>query len=534
MVSRIHAVATLSLSALILGLAPPALASSTWDSTGVDLPGTAAITEAGQSVAINNGGTIVAVGAWEDTSGGKGSVRVYEYSGGSWSQKGSTLSGASNGDYFGNAVALSSDGLTLAVGAPLNNSNAGQVVVYEWSGTAWVIKGAALTGSASNVKFGQSVSLSSDGDIVAVGAPGTTTNTGAVLVYYWNSGISSWVDRGAAIAGAEIAEQAGDSVDLNSDGTVVVLGARLNDDAGADSGQARVYAWNGTAWGQRGADISGDSAGDEFGRSVSINSDGTVIAAGAPKDDDADTDAGHVSVWSFNGTSWSKRGSTIPGDLAQGWFGRAVDLSPDGLSVLVGAPQRDSNAGEVSLWTYESSVWGRTARFPGATTGEKFGSSVARAGDGNTLVAGAPEADTVATNSGLARVFRVIVSPSTPESAPAGTPGIYLHVAGPVGRLAEGSPVYYGADRVATTSTYLLTITNTETSASSRVLASGVVDARGNLEARVRLPALEPGHYDVVFEGKHRGGSGLRLTARLVVGSNGQIAVLGQNIPELW
>ena len=42
-----------------------------------------------------------------------------------------------------------------------------------------------------------------------------------------------------------------------------------------------------------------------------------------------------------------------------------------------------------------------------------------------------------------------------------------------------------------------------------RVLASGEVDARGNLEARILLPALEPASYDVVFEGKHRGGAGL-------------------------
>ena len=120
------------------------------------------------------------------------------------------------------------------------------------------------------------------------------------------------------------------------------------------------------------------------------------------------------------------------------------------------------------------------------------------------------------------------------SSEEAGTPGIYLHVAGPVGRLAEGSPVYYGSDRVAITSTYLLTITNVTTDTTSRVLAEGVVDARGNLEARALLPALQPGDYDVVFQGKHRGGAGLRLTARITVGYVGQITALGPNIPQLW
>ena len=120
------------------------------------------------------------------------------------------------------------------------------------------------------------------------------------------------------------------------------------------------------------------------------------------------------------------------------------------------------------------------------------------------------------------------------SSEEAGTPGTYLHVAGPVGRLAEGSPVYYGSDRVAITSTYLLTITNVTTDTTSRVLAEGVVDARGNLEARALLPALQPGDYDVVFQGKHRGGAGLRLTARITVGDVGQITALGPNIPQLW
>ena len=120
------------------------------------------------------------------------------------------------------------------------------------------------------------------------------------------------------------------------------------------------------------------------------------------------------------------------------------------------------------------------------------------------------------------------------SSKEAGIPGIYLHVAGPVGRLAEGSPVYYGSDRVAFTSTYLLTITNQATNTTSRVLAEGVVDARGNLEARALLPSLQPGDYDVVFQGKHRGGAGLRLSARITVGDAGQITVLGPNIPQVW
>ena len=152
-------------------------------------------------------------------------------------------------------------------------------------------------------------------------------------------------------------------------------------------------------------------------------------------------------------------------------------------------------------------------------------------------MSGAQKDDGAGTDAGTVRVytFRVeSVTANTAQTTDPGTPGIYLHVAGPAGRQAEGSPVYYGSDRVAITSTYLLSITDASTRATSRVLAEGVVDARGNLEARALLPALDPGDYDVVFQGKHRGGAGLRLTARITVGGAGQITVLGENVPQVW
>ncbi|MFM1953236.1 MAG: hypothetical protein RL187_445, partial [Actinomycetota bacterium] len=43
-----------------------------------------------------------------------------------------------------------------------------------------------------------------------------------------------------------------------------------------------------------------------------------------------------------------------------------------------------------------------------------------------------------------------------------------------------------------------------------------------------------PGSYDVVFQGRHRGGAGLRLTARITIGTTGEIDKLGSNVPTLW
>jgi hypothetical protein len=60
------------------------------------------------------------------------------------------------------------------------------------------------------------------------------------------------------------------------------------------------------------------------------------------------------------------------------------------------------------------------------------------------------------------------------------------------------------------------------------------VDARGNLESRIVLPALGAGTYDVVFSGRHLGGHGLRLTARIVVGEGGDYRQIVANIPGIF
>lgn len=526
------------IAALVLTHTPSsALASvAEWPQLGDDFVGSASTTETGNSVALSNDGSILAVSSWEDTSGGPGSVRVYELSLGSWTQKGSTLTGAANGDYFGHALALSADGLTLAVGAPFNSSNRGQVFVYTWNGSAWAAKGATLTGPTTNTQFGFALSLSDNGNVLAVGAPTETTSTGTVYVYRWDAAASppAW-STPATITGEDTFETFGRALELDADGDALVAGARGNGDGGANSGETRVFSWDGTSWSQQGTDIQGEAAGDRSGHAAAISDDGTVIAIGAPENDGAGANAGHVRIFGWNGTSWAQRGADIDGVAAGDQWGYSVDLSGDALTLAAGSPKRASSTGAIRILTYSSTTWTQSASLAGASVGEEFGSSVALSGTATTLAVGAPLADTSATNSGVVRVFRVSVeSTASNATAVSGVPGIYLHVAGPVGRVAEGSPVYYGSDRVAIASTYLLTITNQVSGARSRVLAEGVVDARGNLEARALLPALEPGSYDVVFQGKHRGGAGLRLSARITIGDAGQITTLGPNIPTLW
>ena len=140
---------------------------------------------------------------------------------------------------------------------------------------------------------------------------------------------------------------------------------------------------------------------------------------------------------------------------------------------------------------------------------------------------------------GTNRVMRSVdavasYSSSSSSNAGAGVPGIFLTVAGPVGRSASEAPVYYGADRVAVTSTYLLTVTRvSNVTPTITTLAEGTIDADGSFSSMTRLPALAPGVYNVQMVGTHVNGSTLQLTSQVTIGGVGQFTSIGANIPVI-
>ncbi len=174
----------------------------------------------------------------------------------------------------------------MAIGAPGNDGNgenAGHVRIYEWSGTNWIQKGIDIDGEAAEDYSGSSVSLSLDGNLVAIGAGGNDGNgedAGHVRIYEWSG--TNWIQKGIDIDGEAAGDYSGSSVSLSSDGNIVAIGATFNDGNGENAGHVRIYEWNGSAWIQKGIDIDGEAAGDESGRPVSLSSDGNTVAIGAP------------------------------------------------------------------------------------------------------------------------------------------------------------------------------------------------------------------------------------------------------------
>jgi hypothetical protein len=277
-----------------------------WIQKGLDIDGEAAFDKSGWSVSIAADGNAVAIGAI-DNNVAAGHVRVYEWSGTAWTQKGTDIDGEMPTDWSGYAVSLSSDANTVAIGAPSNNASGtsqisiGHVRVYNWNGTSWIQKGTDIDGESAGDDSGTALSLSADGNTLAIGAPknaGTGTNSGHVRVYNWNG--TSWAQKGLDIDGEATGDRCGNSLSISADGNTLAIGAYANTGNGTDAGQLRIFEWNGTAWIQKGTDIDGEASGDFSAYAVSLSADGNIVAIGAYANDGVGVDVGHVRIYEFS------------------------------------------------------------------------------------------------------------------------------------------------------------------------------------------------------------------------------------------
>ena len=388
---------------------------------GTDIDGKAVYDESGGAVALSADGQHLAVGARLSNGNGikSGHVRVFERLNNSWLQIGNDIEGEAAYDEFGGAVAWSLDGQRLAIGAPLNDGNgsgSGHVRVFQFSATDWVQLGADIDGEAAYDESGGSVSLSSRGNRLAIGArlnDGTGFNAGHTRVYQW-SGVR-WEPLGDDIDGEAAYDESGVSVSISSDGNRLVIGADGNDGSGIDAGHARVYQWTNAQWQQIGGDINGEAFGDYFGHSVALSSDGTRLAAGAPFNINSNgTNAGHVRVYYWSGVIWGQLGTDIDGEAAYDESGGSVSISTDGKLLAIGAHRNDGsglNAGHARVFEWSGAAWKQFGiDINGEAAEDASGFSVSLASYGNQLTVGAPLNDGNGIDSGHTRVFDIEVN----------------------------------------------------------------------------------------------------------------------------
>ena len=379
----------------------------------------AAEDEFGRSVAVD--GDTMVVGAHLDGGDVANSGSAYVFvrpSGGDWSEASQvaklTASDGASGDRFGRSVSV--DGDTIVVGAYWddgNVANSGSAYVFVRPSTGWedATQTAKLRASdrAAGDEFGISVSV--DGDTVVVGAyqDNPYADSGSAYVFVRPSGGWRNATQTAKLTafGRTSNDYFGTSVSM--DGDTIVVGAYQN---GNGAGSAYVFAkpsagWK-TAHETTKLTASDRAAGDEFGRSVSV--DGDTIVVGAYQDGNG---AGSAYVFVRPSGGWGNASQTAKlwaSDRAAGdEFGRSISV--DGDTIVVGADQDDVDgtiAGSVYVFVRPSGGWRHateTAKLTtsGGAANDRFGVSVAV--DGNTIAVGAHLDDDSGSNSGSAYVF---------------------------------------------------------------------------------------------------------------------------------
>jgi len=259
----------------------------------------------GSALQLNADGNRLVVGGPKNTTAIGvnqlcGHVRVFHWNGSAWNQIGQDIDAplSFGTQEFGSAVSINDAGTRVAIGARAftgsnsANQDMGLAMVLEYNGTSWVSLGDTLFGGGPSHKFGSAVQLSSNGNTIAVGAPGANSFQGLTKVFDWNG--SQWIQRGADIAGL-MSGQSGTSVGLSSNGNRIAIGDPF---ANSLKGATRIFAWNSNTWQQLGNTITlSGNAMDNFGSAVRLNDNGSKIVIGLPFNDQSANNAGQVRVF---------------------------------------------------------------------------------------------------------------------------------------------------------------------------------------------------------------------------------------------
>ena len=392
---------------------------SAWSQLGQTILGDGTAEQSGYSVSLSADGMTIAVGAWANSSN-KGVTRVYKYDPMTltWPQLGPNILGDGTAERSGWSVSLSADGNTVAVGAYANNNFKGVTRVYKYNATTitWPQSGQNIL-DATDDYSGASVSLSADGMTIAVGAWATNSNKGVTRIYKYNG--STWALFGPTIPGVDASEQSGFSVSLSADGTSVAVGAWGNS---SNKGVTRVYRYNASTntWPLLGPTISGVDATERAGYSVSISADGTAVAIGAFNNNST---RGVTRVYTYNASTaqWPQLGTNILGDGTVEQSGISVSISADGMTVAIGAPSNNNGIGVNRVYKYNASTntWPQLGpTISGVGASENSGFSVSLSADGTTIAVGAPFNN---GNKGVTRIYKIPVyaTPTYSTSNPA-------------------------------------------------------------------------------------------------------------------
>lgn len=382
---------TIALSALI---AVPAAGQCINEDLKLTAFNAAGSDEFGVSVAVS--GTIAVIGARTDGSGdNSGSAYVFDLTNGQQLFQ-LTAADAAGRDQFGISVAVY--GTTAIIGAPEDDDaggDSGSAYLFDMTTGQQLIK---LTASdaAANDQFGVSVGIS--GTIAIVGAWSDDDAGSAAGSAYLFDTITGQQLFKLTASDAASGDRFGNSVAVS--GNTAIVGARFNDDGGSASGSAYLFD---TTTGQQLFKLTAADAapGDRFG--VSVATDGVLAVIGASENDDAGSNSGSAYLFDI-ATGQQIFKLTASDAMAADEFGSSVAVS-GGFAVVGASRNDDGGAGSGSAYAFDTGTGRQVFKLlaSDAAAQDQFGHAVAFS-DGTGIV-GAWGDDSVGTNSGSAYVF---------------------------------------------------------------------------------------------------------------------------------
>ena len=391
----------------------------------------------GCAVSISSDGNTMAVGGYFEEYG-VGGVRIYTRTNGVWSSTPYKIENPyPSGTNFGIKVSLSADGNTLAVGAPQEQTplgnELGAVYVYiktysPFSGYIWseqriqpTTYNQNFTGFSTYMpNFGGSLSLSADGTTLAVGSNGEDNTFGAVRVYDISNGVPT--QQGPIIYPKTYDETFnffGVAVSLSSNGNTMAVGSYYEN---TNMGTVRIFTRTSGNWSPQQVINPPNTLFSQypyFGKTVSLSSDGNTLAVGTTNEQDSsgNNGVGAVCVYTLSNGTWDQQGTTIYPTLytINASFGCAISLSSDGNLMVVGALSENNYVGTVRLYNRTNGVWTQKGSkiSPSSYFGTmpQFGAAVSLSSDGSTIAVGSPfESYNGMSGTGGVRVYSTIVS----------------------------------------------------------------------------------------------------------------------------
>lgn len=303
---------------------------------------------------------------------------------------------------FGNSVALSSDGRTALMCAPIRLP-VGACYIFTRHENVWSEQQVLTTSDADFlVGYVTAAAFSRDGRTIIIGTGQQTSTTGLELAgaaYVFTRQDDGWTEQQKLTApDPAFNDQFGSKVALSADGHTALVSAYFKnsitgavyvfrDNADSNSGENPENAHKTYTLKQELTDPSPAFNLDAFGIALAVSRDGHTVLIGASDKNSV----GAAYVFKEENNTYTQQQELTASDANLfDFFGDSVALSADGHVAVIGASNKSTAIGAAYVFRQDNNSYMQVQELTAsdAATNTGFGNSVALSSDGNTALIG--------------------------------------------------------------------------------------------------------------------------------------------------